>query len=85
MYQDVMTYLETKTLRGLSNICERLEVGMEDKSCLSTHAHLDESLYLQRSRKVITRSIVIQETLKMHLLKMSFTQMFPGFLYTNRL
>lgn len=66
-------------------MCERLEVGMEDKSCLSTHAHLDKSLYLQRSSKGVIGSIVIQETSKMHLLKMSFTQMFPGFLYTNRL
>lgn len=80
-----MTYLETKTFRGLSNMCERLEVGMEDKSCLSTYAYLDKSLYLQRSSKGIIRSIVIQETSKIHLLKMSLTQMFPGFLYTNRL
>ena len=70
----MMTYLETKTLSGLGNMFKRLEVGMEDKSCVSTHAHLDKFLYLQRSSKGVGRAMGrIQETAKMHLLKMSFT------------
>jgi hypothetical protein len=53
---------------------------MEDRSCMSTHAH-PEDFCLQRSRKGVVRAMArIQETTKMHLLKMSLIPIFLGFL-----
>ena len=71
-------------LSGLSNMYKRVDIGMENKSYMSTCAHLDKFLYLWRSSKRAGRAMVkIQVTAKMHLPKMSFTEFFLGFLYWN--